>query len=95
MATERFDPWEFMEKYHPNYSQENNIAWHDDIQKFLDDEYNPNDDNDSGTAMAKAFKGDKYFAAVEAERLYCQEMLRAIEAYYKQRFGSGPHILPY
>lgn len=95
MKTEKFEPWEFMAKYHPNYSLEDNIAWHDDIQKFLDDEYDPDDKEDTGTAMAEAFKGDKFFAAVEAQRLYCQEMLRAIDNYYEQRFGPGALILPY
>lgn len=95
IGSNTFNTWKFLGKYHPNYSQDNNIAWHDDIQKFINDEYDPDDPNDTGNAMAKAFKGDKFFAAVEAERLYCQEMLRAIDAYYKERFGSGPVILPY
>lgn len=95
MATKTFEPFAFMEKYHPNYSGEDNIAHMDDIQKFIDDEYDPNDPQDSGAWMATAFGGDKYFAAVEAQRLYCQEMLRAIDNYYKEKFCEGAVILPY
>ena len=87
-----FNPYLFLEVFHPDYSGCDIIAWLDDLDKYLDDEYDPDNMEDTGTRMAMAFP-DKYDAYVEHLRLYCQEMLRAVEKYQSLRYPDG--ILPY
>ena len=87
-----FDPYLFLEAFHPDYYRCDNIAWMDDLDKYIDGEYDPKDLNDSATRMAHAFP-DKYDAYVEHLRLYCQEMLRAVKTYQSLRYPNG--ILPY
>ena len=87
-----FDPNIFLEVFHPDYSRCDNIAWMDDLNKYIDGEYDQDNMEDSGTRMACAFP-DKFDAHVEHLRLYCQEMLRAVRAYQSLRYPSG--ILPY
>lgn len=91
MINEPFDKWEFLAIFHPNYNCDN-IAFEDDLERYLTGEYNPEDPDDTGTQMAKAFP-DTYDAEVEQLRLFCQEMLRAVNVYQSMRYPSG--IIPY
>lgn len=83
-----FDEWDFLSMFHPNYNCDN-IAWEGDIEKYLSCEGEP---GDCSEWVGKAFP-DEYDAEVERLRLYCKEMLRAIDEYYSMRYPSG--ILPY
>ena len=87
-----FDPWEFLELFHPNYYVCDNIAWMDDIDKYLGNEFDPADTEETGTKMSVAFP-DRYDASVEKLRLFCQEMLRAVETYQSLRYPNG--VVPY
>jgi|GEM_PF-5807730 len=86
------DKWAFLEKYHPNYTGEDNIAFISDLDRYLAGEYDPEDPRYNATRMARAFP-DRLDAEIERERLYCQEMLRAINVYQSRRYPDG--ILPY
>lgn len=86
------DKWAFLEHCHPNYTGEDNIAFISDLDRYLAGEYDPEDLGDNATRMARAFP-DRRDAEIERERLYCQEMLRAISVYQSRRYPDG--ILPY
>lgn len=91
LANSDFDEWEFLAIFHPNYNCDN-IAFNDDLERYLNGEYNPEDPEDNAARMAEAFP-DRYDAEVEQLRLYCKEMLRAVNAYQSLRYPNG--IIPY
>ena len=82
-----FDDYEFCGIFHPNYNCDN-IAFIDDLNRYLNGQYDPNDPYDNGTRMSKIFP-DEYDAEVECLRLYCQEMLQAVEVYQSMRYPEG------
>lgn len=92
LLNEAFEPYMFLSLFHPNFCGCDNIAWMDDIEKYINNEYNPDDLKDNVTRLENVFP-DKYDANVEQLRLYCQEMLRAITNYQHLRYPND--FIPY
>lgn len=81
-----FNRWEFIEKWLPNYSSDQDVAWSNDLSKYLAGEYDYQDpyDRDRINAIAEVCPTAED-AKIELERVDCGLFLEALEAYQRQK----------
>lgn len=70
----------FLEEYHPNYYESEEIARIEDLERYISDEYDMTDLSDPANILREEFP-DKKDAYAEMQRMKSQEMIRAVENY--------------
>lgn len=79
------DTWDFVEKYYPNYTQSNDIAFNDDLQCILDEEWFNSTAKTQLVAEYKRNYGERWLEQVVIEKGFSDKDIyeAAIEGYIK------------
>lgn len=82
--TNNFDRWEFIEKWLPGYTSDSDVAWSNDLSKYISGEYDyqEEDDRERISEIAEVCP-TRQDAILEQERVDCELFLAALEAYKK------------
>lgn len=90
MKTNDFNRWEFIETWLPNYTSDPQVAWSNDLSKYIAGEFDYQDEYDRKRINEIASVCPDRDAAIrENERVDCELFLAALEAYEDHRRGIG------
>lgn len=81
-----FDRWRFIEKWLPDYTCDQNVAWSNDLSKYLAGEFDYTDkyDRDRINEIAEVCPNHED-AVLEQERVDCELFLSALDTYKKTK----------
>lgn len=81
-----FDRWKFIEEWLPGYTCDQDVAWSNDLSKYIEGEFNYQDeyDRDRINEIAEVCPNLED-AELEQKRVDCELFLAALEAYKKAK----------
>lgn len=84
-----FDRWKFIEEWLPGYTSDQDVAWSNDLSKYISGEFDYQDEYDRERINQIAEVCSTREAAIlEQERVDCELFLAALEAYKKAKEGE-------
>lgn len=85
-----FDRWKFIEEWLPGYTSDQDVAWSNDLSKYIAGEFDYQDEYDRSRINEIAETCPTREDAIrENERVDCELFLAALKAYEDHRRGIG------